>query len=194
MNRFAIATFLCAATIGAQTPPPPPVQTAPGPIIPQQLQQQRLMADPRFADQLIPDMNVEQRSKLEIANAAFRKAVDPLEARLRTSRKELDDAANSEKLDETAIRAKAQEIGAVEGDIAVARANRLVKVREFLTPEQVKRFTAISPMFDRRMMTPPGQFQGSRPAEFPQPGPRTIPARPQPPQSQPQSQPQEAPK
>lgn len=145
--------------------------------------------DPATADRMIPDMTPEQKTKMEAASAAYREKAGPLETKLRTLRVELDQKINGETLDEAGVRAKAQEIAGVEVEIAITKAHRIAKLREFLNDEQVKRFLLVSPALDRRFQMPLQSTAG--PATGP--GPRSIPARPQP-LPQPPAQPQAEPK
>lgn len=46
----------------------------------------------------------------------------------------------SEKTDESAIRAEATKIGAIEGDMAIHRAQMMKQIRSVLTPEQQAKF------------------------------------------------------
>jgi protein CpxP len=56
--------------------------------------------------------------------------------RMMTARKALDEAVNSGEVNESLIRQRSSEAGAVEADAAVARARVRAEVLQLLTPEQ----------------------------------------------------------
>lgn len=179
MYRNAILTLFSVIALNAQTPPAaqsPSPQPAPGlSPAPAGPLQRRMTIDPASADRMIPDMTPEQKTQMEAASAAYREKAGPLETRLRTLRLELDQKINGETLDEAGVRAKAQEIAGVEVELAIAKAHRIAKLREFLNAEQIKRFLLVSPAIDRRFQMPLQSNSGPTSG----PGPRSIPARPQ---------------
>jgi Spy/CpxP family protein refolding chaperone len=92
------------------------------------------------------DLTEEQRNKVQEANKTFGATATPIYSRLTTARRDLDGLVNQDKLDETAIRAKAKEIADLEADLAIARGQRFAKLRSFLTPEQARRLNQMPPL------------------------------------------------
>ena len=97
---------------------------------------------------------------------------------MRATRRDLQEAIHAEKVDEQVIRAKAAEIGKLEGDLAVIRAKAFAKLRPTLTPEQLARMKNMPSQFDRQR--PP--FADGRPGvpqrrgqAFDGPPPRPVP-------------------
>ena len=91
-------------------------------------------------------LSEDQRNKLQEANKTFGTNAAPIYSRLTTARRELDGLANQDKLDETAIRAKAKEIADCEAELAILRARRFGNLRSFLTPEQARRLNQMPPL------------------------------------------------
>lgn len=130
---------------------------------------------------------------------ASRKEAGPLEEKMRTARRELQEAIHAEKVDEQVIHEKAAEIGKLEGDLAVIRAKAFAKIRPSLSPEQLARMKNMRPEFDRPRPPfaegRPGEprrrgegFDGPPPRPFPPEGDHgpdgTLPPRPKAPPSQ----------
>jgi Spy/CpxP family protein refolding chaperone len=91
--------------------------------------------------------------------------------RIRTARKALQDAIAADTIDETAIRLKAAEVGAVEADAAVLQAKVRAAVFAILTPEQVKKAKELRAEMENRMKEGRGgRMRPHHPA--PQPEPR----------------------
>src|SRR3954465_1582130 len=105
LGAVAAAVLLTVfAQAQTQTPPPTaPLRPAPrptnGPARPIQ----------RF-DRTLQDLTEDQRNKVQEANKTYSAAGMPIYSRLTATRRELDALINQDKLDETAIRAKAKEI------------------------------------------------------------------------------------
>src|SRR5215216_1012127 len=83
--------------------------------------------------------------KVDEANKAYATTATPLYTRLINARRELESLVTADKIDEVALRAKAREIGDVEGELALARAQRHAKFLGFLTADQARRFSQMSP-------------------------------------------------
>jgi Spy/CpxP family protein refolding chaperone len=154
MIRFKMSAAIaaaCSTLIFAQGQPAPttPAQAAPPtaarPTPPPSVSAQGPRPGARF-DRSALDLTPEQRTKMEEANKTYSTAATPLYARLTTARRELESLVNADKLDETAVKAKAKEIGDLEGEIAVARAKRFAEFRGFLSPEQARRFNQPTPL------------------------------------------------
>ena len=131
------------------------------------------------APKSLRDLTPEQRKKVEEISRKYRQTVTPIEQRLNVARRQLEELVTKEELDEAAIRAKARNIGEIEADLAIARAQRLTGLREFLPPDQVRRFDRASgdhiPL-TRSFSTPPQsspRFDSGAPTE-----PRLIEERP----------------
>jgi Spy/CpxP family protein refolding chaperone len=92
------------------------------------------------------DLTEDQRKKVEEANKAYSEKAMPVFGRLTTARRELEALVNADKIDEAAIRAKAKDIADAEADLAIARGQRHAKLREFLSPEQARRFSQPTPI------------------------------------------------
>jgi Spy/CpxP family protein refolding chaperone len=71
----------------------------------------------------------EQRTVVRTEMQAINEATASLRPKLREAQTALREAMFAEKMDEAAIRAKALEVGKVEGDIAVIRAQHYVKLK-----------------------------------------------------------------
>ena len=97
-------------------------------------------------DRTLQNITDEQRQKIQEANKEYNEKATPTYARLTNSRRELETLVTAEKLDEAAVRQKAKEIGDLEADLAIARAQRYAKVRSFLTAEQARRFNQAPPI------------------------------------------------
>jgi len=165
---------LCGLMVGGtafsqETPAPKVVAPAPAPVAAgtnapvaplRPAAPSGLQRDPRLQrmieQRMMKDLTPEQQAKLQEANDSYRKITAPLEERLLRLRNDIEAAVNADVIDEPGIRAKAQQLAAVEGDIAVARALRNSKLRGFLNAEQVKRMQVPQPG-----MRPPAAFPGS---------------------------------
>ncbi|MBI4326179.1 MAG: periplasmic heavy metal sensor [Chloroflexi bacterium] len=125
----------------------------------------------------------EQSRAIRQAMESTREETRVLSEKLRLARKELEQAVHAEKIDEELIRAKAMEVGKVEGDMAVLRARTYAKIRPFLKPGQTEQIKQGEPAEDRlRNRLLPGQPENGlsprrgsplspRPAVEPQPPP-----------------------
>jgi Spy/CpxP family protein refolding chaperone len=116
---------------------------------------------PGFGD---PSLSEEQRTTIRETMEISRKEAGPLEEKMRTARRELQEAIHADKLDEQFIREKAAQLGKIEGDLAVVRAKAFAKIRPSLTPEQLARMKNMSLGFDRpRPQFSDGNSRGPRP-------------------------------
>jgi uncharacterized membrane protein len=83
---------------------------------------------------------------LDEENKVFSEKVMPVYTKLIAARRELESLVNQDKFDEAAVRAKVKEIADFESDIALARAQRYVKFRTFLSLEQSRQFNQPTPL------------------------------------------------
>jgi Spy/CpxP family protein refolding chaperone len=81
----------------------------------------------------------EQRQKVREATEKSREEQRVASEKLREARRELEQAAQGEEIDEAKIRAKAQVVGQLEGDMAIIRAKQYKELRKILPKEQVDR-------------------------------------------------------
>ena len=89
-------------------------------------------------------VNEEQRAKLRETNEKFRAEQTVLYEKLRTTRKEMEQAAQADPIDEASIRAKAAVIGQIEGDLALLRAKHYKELRTVLPHDQAARQSGLS--------------------------------------------------
>ncbi len=89
-------------------------------------------------------VNEAQRAKLRETNEKFRAEQTLLYEKLRTNRKEMEQAAQADPIDEKTIRAKASVIGQIEGDLAVLRAKHYKELRTILPHDQAARQSGLS--------------------------------------------------
>jgi len=88
-------------------------------------------------------LSEEQRKAVrEVAQAIRRENREHFE-KLRRSRRELEEAVFAPVPDESAIKARAAEVGRLEGEIAVARARHIARIRPQLSPEQLERLKSL---------------------------------------------------
>jgi Spy/CpxP family protein refolding chaperone len=143
MRNSKILAFVIAAifptAFAQQQPATPPARATQPPPTGQQVRPVQ-----RF-DRTLQALTDEQRTKVDEANKAYASIATPLYTRLMSARRELESLVTADKIDEVAVRAKAKEIGDVEGDLAVARAQRHAKFLGFLTADHARRFSQMSP-------------------------------------------------
>jgi Spy/CpxP family protein refolding chaperone len=89
-------------------------------------------------------VNEEQRAKLRETNEKFRAEQAVLYEKLRTTRKEMEQAAQADPVDEAAIRGKAAVLGQIEGDLALLRARHYKELRTVLPHDQAARQSGLS--------------------------------------------------
>ena len=77
-----------------------------------------------------------QRKQIQDVVQRHRTDIQPLMQRARIARAGLRTAETTDPIDDNAIRAKAAEVAAIEGDTAVARAHLQAEVFQVLTPNQ----------------------------------------------------------
>jgi hypothetical protein len=86
----------------------------------------------------------EQRAKLRETNEKFRAEQTVLYEKLRGTRREMEQAAQAEPINEASIRAKAAVIGQIEGDLALLRARHYKELRTVLPHDQAARQSGLS--------------------------------------------------
>ena len=109
----------------------------------------------------------EQREVVREAFQANGEKMRELGEQLMAARKTMQEAVWAEKLDADLIRKKAEEMGKIEGEFAVLRAQGFAKLRPLLSAEQLEKIKA-SPMFGGGQ----GMFQGRPRGDAPEGGPR----------------------
>jgi hypothetical protein len=97
----------------------------------------------------------------EVQSKAFKSAVESsreqmasLWQTLRTDRRDLEKLTTAEKVDEAAIRAKATEMGRIEGDLALIKAKALAQLRPLFSAQQMERL-ARNPQLNGSPYMPP---------------------------------------
>ena len=104
-----------------------------------------------------------QREKIRTIVQSHQDEMKAVGDRMATARKALDDAITADTFDEAAIRAKASEIAAVEGDAAVLRARVHLEAWPVLTPEQQQKAKELKSQTQQRMRDGRGRGQGRGP-------------------------------
>ncbi|MEK7685899.1 MAG: periplasmic heavy metal sensor [Verrucomicrobiota bacterium] len=126
----------------------------------------------------------EQSTAIRQAMESTREETRVLSEKLRQARKELEQAVQAEKIDEELIRAKALEVGKIEGDMAVLRARTYAKMRPLLKPGQMEQMKQGGPADDRSRLRPrpgrPDDVLGPRPEGSGSPQPAAEPKPPPP--------------
>ena len=121
-------------------------------------------------------LTAEQQAAVQKAMADLRTESQTLYQKLGAARQAVEAAVNADKFDESAIRAKAAEIGKIEGDLAVLRGKNFDNLSKILSKEQLAQYKARGgPLMDRR---PAGRSPFPVQGEIPPPSPR-----PEPPQA-----------
>lgn len=85
----------------------------------------------------------EQRKAVREAAQAIRRENRQLFEKLGRARRELEQAVFAPAPDEAAITARAAEVGRIEGELAVARARHIARLRPRLTPDQLERLKSL---------------------------------------------------
>lgn len=145
LKNLAAVAMTASLSVFAQNQPvtaPTPSATRPAPVSPTNQFGRPIQ---RF-DRTMQNITDEQRQKIEEANKEYNAKATPTYARLTNARRELEALVTAEKMDEVAVRQKAKEIGDLEADLAIARAQRYAKFRTFLTAEQARRFNQAPPI------------------------------------------------
>jgi Spy/CpxP family protein refolding chaperone len=119
------------ATNRAIVAPPPPSRQA---------QEQQVL------QQNLPSLNEEQRKKLQEASSKLQKEQSTHYQEMARIRRELDELTRAETIDEQALRAKAMEMGRIEGELAVLRAKHQKELRSILPKEHFERLQSGQPM------------------------------------------------
>jgi len=86
------------------------------------------------------DLDEGQKEALHGQMRANHEEMEAVMEQMHAARQALARAIHAPDFDETAIRAAADDMVVVEGDLAVARAQMLRQVRDILTPEQQEKF------------------------------------------------------
>jgi len=97
------------------------------------------------------DLTDAQRAQVRQIMDAHADELKAVGERLREARKAQDDLVTAQAFDESAIRAKATEVGAVMADAAVLHAKVHAEVFAILTPEQQAKAAELKAQFQSRM-------------------------------------------
>lgn len=133
-----LGALLTISTITAQNAGPGPDRQRPG-------GPQRPGGGPGLGAAAMEGLTEEQRTAVRDEMQAMNQASRDLREKQRTAQSALRDAVFAEKIDESAIRAKAAEVGKIEGDLAVIRAKHMANLRGKLPAEAFARIKE-SPM------------------------------------------------
>lgn len=105
----------------------------------------------------------EQRNAVREAFQANGERMRELGEKMMAARKSLQDAMWAEKLDPDLIRKKAEELGKLEGESSVLRAQAFAKIRPLLSAEQIERLKSTPPFGQGRSPgAPDAQPGGTR--------------------------------
>ena len=104
-----------------------------------------------------------QREQIRTAVQAHQEEMQAIGEKMATARKALDDAITAEQFDENAIRAKANEVAAIEADSAVLRAKVHQAAWSVLTPEQKQKAAELKGQREQRMKDGRGRGPGRGP-------------------------------
>ena len=130
---------------------------------------------------LAESINPEQRTQLMEANNAMQKETQPLYLKMRQIRVELDGLVSTNNYDESAIRAKAAELGKVEGDLAIIRAKHQKTIRGLLSTNQLNAIQGSASTNVRpRLNSVVERGQTNAAGQLPGAGARPIPGSPAP--------------
>ena len=88
------------------------------------------------------DLSEQQREQIRAVHEVYREDVELLGQTMRVARHNLDDQTRGESFDETAIRAAAEQVAAVQADLAVLRARIHSDAHQILNPDQIEWFKA----------------------------------------------------
>ena len=95
-------------------------------------------------------LSEQQKVKMKEIFKQNREQAKPVFARLVTEKRNLRTLVQSEKTDETAIRAQVSKLAGIEGDLAIQRAHMAKQIRAILTPEQIEKFKSIQKERDHK--------------------------------------------
>ena len=84
-------------------------------------------------------MTADQKAEVKTILRKYQPTVGPLIKEVVTERRALRDTTRAETIDETAIRAQAAKVSALESDLAVQRAHVAHDIRAVLTPDQLQK-------------------------------------------------------
>lgn len=105
----------------------------------------------------------EQRSQVRDIFGRNRDEAAPARKQLFAERRTMRELVQADAPDEAAIRAQAQKIAVVEGDLAVRRAKTFGEIKAVLTPEQRKKFRELREKRERKR-----NFLDGNPGELPE--------------------------
>ena len=132
---------------GAQEPPPPPAaQDAPRPLRPAERDRR-----------ILPLLNLTPEQRTQLLAIAERHQVEKHEAqlRLRTARRALNQAIYAENPDQNLVNERAREVADANAALIRLEAQARLKVRQVLTPEQLRKFRELERDFQRRQRAQP---------------------------------------
>ena len=92
-----------------------------------------------------------QIRQFRVNNAESKKLLQAAQEKLRTAKRELDEAIYADTLDNAKIELKLRAFAAAQAEIARIRANTEVAQRNILTPEQLTRFRQLRENFEKRL-------------------------------------------
>ena len=102
--------------------------------------------DPRFQERRAapraPVLTPEERAKIQEITQKTQPEQRALSDKLRTLRRELNDLAHAEKVDEAAVRAKAAELGTAEADLVLLRGRQYQELKAVLPEEKLRAWRA----------------------------------------------------
>ena len=170
MNNMKYA-FLGAALLAASTIVAQQTETTDRPV----------PRDPRAQERRIergPVLTPEEREKVKEITDKNRAQQRELAEKLRKVRTELDALARADKIDESAVMAKAAELGKVEGQIALLRGRQYQELKAALPEEKLQAFrpgsiSQLPPsaaLRERLQSVPPRQGRPATPPNRPVPG------------------------
>jgi protein CpxP len=113
------------------------------------------------------DLTEAQREQVKQVMQSHQTEFKEIGDRLRTARQALDAAVTADTLDEQAVRARATEAAAIEGDAAVLRAKVHQEVYGLLTSEQQTRAKELKAQAEQRMQERAAQVRERKPRPQP---------------------------
>ena len=137
---MAAAALMASLSIGGITAQAAPAKSAGG------------QRDGRLAEQLASlGLSEDQKATVKETFQKHQSTLKPLVEKLVTERRALQDLIHTGKADETAVRAQAGKIAAIEADLAVERAKIAAELRPVLTEEQIKKLQEMKGEFRDRV-------------------------------------------
>lgn len=144
MNRLFLPVFLAGVLNGLAAQPAQQVKTnaAPAPVVdvlPRQ--RQEIKAEQRRPEPL----DKEKQEKMLEAGKQMRQEQTVVYEAMRKLRVEIEALCKASPIDEKAIRAKASELGKLEGDVAMIRAKHYQEISKIVPKEQLERLQQVPP-------------------------------------------------